>query len=102
MHSPTPQKKEKPHTINRGLPIRGTLLSLAISAALSAGAGVNYYYKFDEGIPRLVFVLLMLLLWLASSVIVSIIISVWNNIALKKRTLTRLETVAVENSSKDR
>ena len=84
MHSPSPQKKENSHIINRGMHIRGTVLSLAISAALSAGAGVNYYYKFDEGIPRLVFVLLMLLLWLGSSVIVSVIISVCNNIALKK------------------
>lgn len=84
MQSPTLQKTQNPHTINRSLQIRGILLSLAVSAAVSAGVGVNYYYKFEEGIPQLVFILLMLLLWLGSSVIVSIIIGVWNNIVLKK------------------
>lgn len=88
MQSPSPQKKQIPHTINRGLHIWGALLSLAISAALSAGAGLPYYCKFDEGIPRLVFFLLMLLLWLGSSVIVSVIISTWNNIILN-RTLKK-------------
>ena len=89
MKSPTPQNKQNPHIINRGLHIWGTLLSLAISAAVSAGVGIQYYHKFEKGSPQLIFILLMLLLWLGSSVIVSIIIGVWNNIVLKK-TLRKL------------
>lgn len=84
MQSPTPHNKQSPKSINRGLHIWGTFLSLAISAPISFGIGFNYYYKFNEGIPRLVFSLLMLLLWLGSSVIVSILISTWINLILNK------------------
>lgn len=76
-------KKQNPHTINSGLQLWVILVSLAISAVVSVGVGVHHYYKFDEGTPRLVFILLMLLLWLGSFIIISIVISVWNNIALK-------------------
>ena len=81
--SPTSHTKQNSHKINSGLQFWEMLLGLTISAVVSIGAGLYHYYKFEEGTPRLVLILLMVLLWLGSSIIISIIVSMCNNIALK-------------------
>ncbi len=98
MYTSITQKKQNLHSINRKLLFWEILLSLVISAAVSVASGFIYYYMFDEGTHRLVFVLIMLLTGLCSFILLLIAARRRNNIILKKSLKMQ---VKCEPSSED-